>query len=228
MTPLREALILPGLFLSVTLLGGLHPGSPDVWLTPSLAVVVLGVLLVGTLARGGVLAVGDFLSARRTAIENASGSVVLVSLTAASAQVFNAVVPETGLLHALFIAFFFIQILTTMAGSSGPRPLLRSLGVLLTGGFVLKWLVLEALYAPATGTARRMLTLLLEGVSLGAIDYEPHAAVAGYVALLAIALYLVGLWLLVASRRPWATAAIVAHHQDVAIRTGGRDPQPGT
>ncbi len=228
MTAVREALILPGLFLSATLLGGLHPGSRVVWLTPSLVVVVLGVLLVGTLARGGVLAAGHLVNGRRTALENASGSIVLLSLAAASAQVFNAIVPDTGLLHVLFITFFFIQVLTTMAGTSGPRQLLRSLGVLLTGAFVLRWVVLETLYAPATGTAKRMLTLLLEGVSLGAIDYEPHGAAAGYVALLAIGLYLVGLWLLAASRHPGGTAAIVPRHRDAALRTGNRDPQPGT
>lgn len=201
MTPIREALVLPALFLTVTLLGGLRVGTHVVLLAPSLVVLVLGVLLAVTLTRGGLLIPARLLSSERTLLENASGAVVLLSLLTASAQVFNVVTPETGLLHLLFTAFFFMQILTAMAGASGPRQLLRSVGVLLAGAFVLRWVVLETLYAPATGTAKRMLTLLVEGVSLGAIDYQPHAPATGYVAMLTIALYLIGLWLLSAGRR---------------------------
>ncbi len=226
MTTVREALVLPGLFLTATLLGGLRLDARVAWLTPSLVVVVLGVLLVGTLARGGVLVTGRLVNGHRAALENASGTVVIVSLLTASAQVFNVVVPETGLLHVLFITFFFIQILTTMAGTSGPRQLLRSLGVLLTGALVLRWVVLETLYAPATGTAKRLLTLLLEGVSLGAIDYQPHSAATGYVAMLTVALYLAGLWLLASGWRQETTTTITVVSpggSDFAGHTDGRD-----
>ena len=224
MTTVREALVLPGLFLTATLLGGLRLDARVAWLTPSLVVLVLGVLLVGTLARGGVLVAGRLVNGHRTVLENASGTVVLVSLLTASAQVFNVVVPETGLLHVLFITFFFIQILTTMAGASGPRELLRSLGVLLTGALVLRWVVLETLYAPATGTAKRVLTLLLEGVSLGAIDYQPHAAATGYVAMLTVALYLAGLWLLASGWRQETTITVVSPGESgFAAHRDGRD-----
>ena len=200
MTPTREAIVLPMLFLTVTLLGGLRVAAGVALLAPPLVALVLGVLLVGALVRGGVLVPRPARQRHRTPLENMSGAVVMASLLAASAQVFNLVTPDTGLLHLLFAAFFFIELLTTMAGASGPRQLLRSVGVLLGGAFVLRWIVLETLYAPGTGTAKRMLTLLLEGVSLGAIDYRPTARDrlrrdAHDRALL------IGLWVLLACRR---------------------------
>lgn len=210
MSATREAIVLPVLFLTVTLLGGLRIGARVVLLPPPLVAVVLGVLLVGALARGGVLVPGLLVNSGRAPLENATGAVVVATLLSASAQVFNLITPDTGLLHLLFTAFFFMQILTTMAGASGPRQLLRSVGVLLACAFLLRFVVLENLYAPGTGTAKRMLTLLVEGVSLGAIDYQPHAPATGYVALLTIAVYLAGLWLLSSARgrRPAGTAVV--------------------
>ena len=68
--------------------------------------------------------------------------------------------------------------------------------MLLGAAFVLRYIVLESLYAPTGGTLARVLTVLLEGVSLGAMQYEPAAPATGYLAFLALGLYLVGLFLL--------------------------------
>jgi len=88
------------------------------------------------------------------------------------------------------------ELLTTLAGTSGRTALLRSLTVLFGAAFVLRYIVLESLYAPTGGTLAKVLTVLLEGVSLGALQYEPAAPATGYLAFLALALYLVGLFLL--------------------------------
>ena len=98
---------------------------------------------------------------------------------------FNLLTPERGLLHVLFGTFFFVQLLSTIAGTSG-RALLRSLTVLFGSAFVLRYIVLESLYAPTGGTLARVLTVLLEGVSLGAMQYEPAAPATGYLAFLAL------------------------------------------
>ena len=52
---------------------------------------------------------------------------------------------------------------------------------------------------PNTGTLKRLLTTLIEGASLGTIDYQPHAAATGYLAFLTVVLYLTGLALLPAA-----------------------------
>jgi hypothetical protein len=199
MTATREAIVLPLLFLTVTLLGGLRVGASVALVAPPLVALVLAVLLLAAMVRGGLLVPARLLNGERTALENASGAIVMITLLGASSQVFHLVTPDTGLLHLLFAAFFFLELLTTMAGASGPRQLLRSIGVLFAGAFVLRWIVLETLYAPGSGTATRLLTLLLEGVSVGAIDYRASSPVTGYVAMLTILLYLAGLFLLAAA-----------------------------
>ncbi len=68
--------------------------------------------------------------------------------------------------------------------------------MLFGAAFVLRYIVFESLYAPTGGTLARLLTVLLEGVSLGALQYDPAAPATGYLAFLALTLYLVGLFLL--------------------------------
>ena len=54
MTPLREAFVLPCLFLTVALLGGLRLGADVRLVPPPLVALVLAVLLLGSLVRSGV------------------------------------------------------------------------------------------------------------------------------------------------------------------------------
>ena len=49
-----------------------------------------------------------------TGLENACGAAVLLALFAASAQMFNLLTPDTGLLHVLVSVFFLVQFLTTL------------------------------------------------------------------------------------------------------------------
>jgi hypothetical protein len=136
------------------------------------------------------------LSARRSGFANVSGLVVLLTLFAASAQAFNLVTPERGLLHLLFALFFLVQLLTTMAAVRERVALLRALSVLFGAAFLIRFVLLESLYSPDGGTLQRLLAVLVEGASLGALGYTPHAAVTGYVAFLALGLFIAGLALL--------------------------------
>jgi hypothetical protein len=199
MSVLREALVLPGMFLTVTLLGGLRIGPAIRFVPPPLIALVLGLLMVAALVRAGAFEPGDLVHQARRPLENVSGAVVVVSLVAASVQVFNLLTPDRGLLHVMFGTFFFVQVLSTIAGTSDRRSLLRSLTVLLGSAFVLRYLVLESLYARSSGMLTRVLTVLMEGVSLGALQYEPSGPATGYLAFAALALYLTGVFLLQAS-----------------------------
>lgn len=196
MTPLREAFGLPALFLTTALLAGLRMGETVRLVPPPLLSLVLALLLVGALTRAGALLPHVFLGGHRTLAENLSGIVVLLTLFVASAQSFTLVTPDAGLLHVLFGTFFFIQLLTTLAAVDDRRGMLRSIAVLLGSAFVLRFIVLESLYAPDTGALKRVLTALMEGVSLGSLHYEPNRPLTGYVGFVALALYLTGLFLL--------------------------------
>ena len=205
MTVVRESFVLPALFLTGTLLGGLRIAGGVRLLPPPLSALVLAMLLLGCLVRARVLVPELLMHGSRTALENISGLVVLLSLCAACAQVFNLVTPEQGLLHVLFTVFFLVQLLTTLAAVRDRPLLLRGLTVLLGSAFVLRFIVLEALYSPQGGTLQRVLMVVLEGVSLGTLGYAPNAPATGYLAFLALALFVSGLALLA----PWTPGALV-------------------
>jgi hypothetical protein len=193
----REAFVLPGIFLSVALLGGLRVSADGMrFLPPPLISLVLAMLLLGVLVQGGVLVPGRLMNAGRPALENTNGAAVLLALFFGTAQVFTSVTPEAGLLHLLFNLFFVLLLWNTLAAGPDAPRLLRSLLVVFGSAFVLKYVVLAALYDPAGGLAKRVLTTLLQGATLGALDYQPHAAATGYVGYVTSVLYIFGLLLM--------------------------------
>lgn len=197
--PGREAFVLPLLLLAVTLGGGFRMSQVDgrlQFLAPPLMALVLAVLLLAVLVRAGVLVPSLLVDARRTALENANGAMVGFTLLLATAQVFNCLSPEAGVLQVLAYVFFFVLLLNTLAAAPDEGRVLYSLGVVFLSAFVLKFVVLEGLYAPEGSLARRLLTTLLEGISLGALGYTPHGRATGYVAFATVLTYLFTLMLL--------------------------------
>jgi hypothetical protein len=194
----RESIVLPALFLTVALGGGFRMAASGqlVFLVPSLMALVLSLLLVGVLFRSGALVPDALMHASRPALANVSGALVLASLFAAGAQVFNTITPESGLLQFVFNIFFMLLLWNTIAARPDRRRLLHSLLVLFGGAFLLKYVVLGSLYDPQGGLTKRVLTVLLEGVTLGGLTYQTPAPVTGYVAFFTILLFLVGLILL--------------------------------
>jgi hypothetical protein len=210
MTVAREAFVLPGLFLTVTLLGGFRAGARVDLVPPALAALLLALVMLSTLVRGRVFSPALLMHESRTGAENLSGLVVLLTLFGASAQVLHLVTPDRGVLHGVFVVFLFVQLLTASAAGTDRAGLLRTLVVTLGAAFILRFIVLEALYAADAGMLKRVLTALLAGVSLGGIEYTANAPVTGYVAFATLALYMVGLYLLPAGH------SVHEHHRQLA------------
>ena len=221
MTPLRESFALPCLFLTVALLGGLRLGSDVRLVPPPLITLVLAVLLFGALVRSGTLAPERLVSSRRGGLENATGAILLLCVFGASAQVFNLLTPDTGLLHVLVSVFFLVQLLTTLTAVRDRTSMLRSLAVLFGCALVLRYIALEALYAPGRGVIKRVMTALVEGVTLGTLDYTPVGTTTGYIAFLALTLYLSGLFFM-----PAATAGLIAFGQRTGASLATRLGEP--
>jgi len=212
----REAFLLPALFLTVAGAGGLRispAGGGLSFVPPPLITLVLAVLLLGVMARAGLLIPAGFLGDHRTGLENASGTVVLLSLFAASAQLFTCLTPDAGVLRLVFNLFFLFLLWNTLAAQPDRTRLLRSLVVVFGWAYVVRYVALAALADPQAGWTRRLLTVLLEGATSGPLEGEPMAPLAGYVAFATLALYMIGLVLL---PRPAPTAAVAL----VATRTG--------
>ncbi len=196
MSIVREAIVLPCIFLSVALMGGLRIAGTVRLVPPSVMALILGMALLGTLARARAFAPERLMNANRTGLENVSGLVVIATLFAASAQVFNLLTPEHGLLFAIFSIYFFVQLMTALAGVTDRSSVLRSLTVLFAAAFILRFVVLEGMYAPEGGLLKRLATALLQGVSLGAIEYQPNAPGTAYVGFFTLLLFMIGLFLL--------------------------------
>jgi hypothetical protein len=196
MTTAREAVYLPVLFLSVTLLGGLRPGGVVVLPPPSLFSLVLAVLLFGVLVQSGALDPLRLMNGARPALANLNGFALLAAVWVASAQMFSLLTPDAGLPRVLFSVYFLVLMLNTMAVSPDRVRVLRSLAVTFGAAFVLKFVVLDALSDPAGGRLTRLLQVLFDGVTLGALSQDVRHPAAGYLAFVTIGVFLVGVALL--------------------------------
>ena len=196
MTAAREAIYLPVLFLTVTLLAGLRPGSAVVAAPPSLFSLILAVLLVGVLVQSGAFAPLRVMNPSRPALANLNGGVIAATLLVAAAQTFSLLTPDAGLPRVLFSVYFLVLMINTMAASPDRVRVLRSLAVTFGAAFVLKFIVLDGLSDPAGGRMTRLLQVLFEGVTLGTVTQDVQHPAAGYVAFATIVMFLAGLALL--------------------------------
>ena len=194
----REAVTLPILLLTIAGVGGVRVDAAGTLalVAPTLMALVLGVLLIATLVRSGALAPDRLVNERRSALENASGAIVLVALLLASAQLFMLLTPATGLLGFVFTVFFVLLLWNTLAVSPDRRQLLRSLAVVFGGAFVLKFIVLASAYDSGGGLLHRAIVTMLEGVSLGALGFVPDGVATGYIAFVLLGVFFFSLILL--------------------------------
>lgn len=224
----RESMVLPLLLLGVAAGGGFRSGVEDgAWrfLPPTPMTLVLGLLLVGVLVRTGVLAPWRLIGPHRPGPANVNGALLVVTLVLASAQVFTCLTPESGLLQVLASVFFLLLLLNTLAARPEPARALQSLGVVLLAAYVLKFVVLHALYAPAGSVAQRVVTALLEGVSLGTLGYTAHGPATAYIAFVVVLGYLFSLVLLPgAERATGASTALATRPHASAAPLVPRDP----
>jgi hypothetical protein len=163
---------------------------------PPLFALVLGMMLFGVLVRGRVLAPEAVMSASRTSLENLNGLAVILSAFFAATQVFNLVTPEAGLPFLLFNVLLFVLLVNTLAGSPDRVSVLRSMAVIVGAAFILKFIVLGALSDPGETTLKRLLHVLLEGVTLGTLTQPRLHPAAGYMAFATLVMFLVGLAIL--------------------------------
>jgi hypothetical protein len=205
MSPVREAVLLPMIFLTVALIAGVQLGSGVALVPPSLFSLVLGTMLLGTLVRSGALAPDRLLHGSRSVLANANGMVVLLSLFAAASQVLAMLTPRSGLPLFFVDVFLFVLLLNTLVAQPDRLRLLRSLAVILGSALVLKFVVLASLSGPSGSRTARVLMALFDAATFGSITQEPQTAGAGYLAFFAIALFLAGISAL-PSARPFSSS----------------------
>jgi len=196
MSPTREAVSLPALLLTVAWLGGVRVTDRIGLVPPPLFALVLGLLLLGVLIKSGALAPDRLMHPSRSALANVNGLVVIAATFFASVQAFNLITPDAGLPHLLCNLFLFVLLLNTLAASPDRVRVLRSLLVIFGFAFVMKFIVLAALSDPAGGTLKRVLLVMLEGLTLGTLTQSPFHASTGYLAFFTIVIFMIALALL--------------------------------
>lgn len=188
--------VLPLIFLTVALLGGLRVSAEDrafVFFPPPLITLVLAVLLMLLFVRGRLIELRMWTSADNPPLRNISYVWLLLTVFFASAQAFNSVLPERGLLHWIFSFFFLWTLWNNQFSSFDARRLLRSLVVLFGTAFVLKHMLLASLYTPDGGWLKRVAGALAQGVTLGTLDAPMFAPATGYISFFTLGLFVAGL-----------------------------------
>jgi hypothetical protein len=213
MTAVREAIVLPLLLLSATLLAGVQPGPPLAFVAPSPYALVLATLVVATLVRSGALDPSRLLHASRPILANANGAVVLASLVAAAAAVLTMIMPRSGLPRFFVALFLPVLLLNTLVAQPDRVRLLRSLAVIVGAGVVIKFVILAGVSEPASSTTGRVLVALFDAATFGSIAQEPQPGSSGYFAVAAAGLFLAGAAVLPAAR-PHDAAALAMQRRE--------------
>lgn len=193
---LREAVLLPALFVSVAGLGGLRTPLDGglAFLAPPLVMLVAALLFLATAARALVVDLHALVGPRRSGLEQVSGFVLLMAVFAATAQVFALVLPERGLLHGLFSFFLLLLLLLwqSFTGRREPQALVGGWAVTLLALLLFKFVALAALEDSSPGLVGRLAQALFDGVAGGGLR-QPYAPATGYVAFATVVAFLAGL-----------------------------------
>jgi hypothetical protein len=193
---LMDFVVLPSLFLTVALLGGLRISAESrtfIFIAPPLITFLLATLSMLLFVRGGLLRFHQWVGSELPPLTNVAHIWMFITIFFAAAQAFNAVLPERGLFHWLFSFFFLWTLWNNQFSSFDTRRLLRSLTILFATAFILKYILLASLYSSDGSWLNRMAGTLLQGVTLNSLDTTTFATVTGYIAFFTLALYVTGL-----------------------------------
>jgi hypothetical protein len=190
-------LLLPTIFLTVALAGGLRVAAQTnafLFIAPPLVALVLAVLLMLLFARGGLIRMPAWFASEHEPSTVVAHALTLLTLFFASAQAFNSVLPEAGLFRWMFAFFFLWTLWNNQFADFDARRLLRSLAALFGTAFVLKHMLLASLYDSEGGWLKRLAGVLVEGVTQGTFGaQESFAPATGYISFFTLALYVTGL-----------------------------------
>ena len=202
---IRLYFVVPFIFLTVTLLGGLRLASPDnafVFLKPALLCLIFALVMLVLFIRSGLIVLDDWVNEEFPLLSNIANTFVLLTLFAASAQIFNSLVPEQGLPFWV-VAFCFLWTLwNNLFADFDNKKLLRSIVALFGFAFVAKYFILANLTAPASESwLRGMIENPAQEAFTWVLALPKYSAGTGYIQFFAVLFYFLGLLLLPRSTR---------------------------
>jgi hypothetical protein len=193
-------LFLPLIFMTVTLFGGMRFAAGDnafIFLRPELICLIFAAILLVLFFRAGFIDIKGWFSESFSGVKNIANGSVLFSLFAASVQLFNSLLPERGIPFWIAAFCLFWMLWTYLFVEFEAKKLVRSLAAAFGLLFVVKYLALANLAAPAN---ENWLQGILANPSKEAftwlLDLPRFASGTGYLQFFTIILYLAGLYLL--------------------------------
>lgn len=197
-----QYIFLPLIFLTVALLGGwridaARESNAFVFLKPPLVCLIFAALLLVLFFRANLIRLEGWFSERFSILKNIANGAVLVTLFFASAQIFNSLLPEQGLPFWVFAFCFFWTLWNNLFADFDARKLLKSLGAIFGLAFVIKYLILSSLTAPAGASWwQGILENPMKEAFTWALNLPRFAAATGYIQFFGVIFYLIGLFLL--------------------------------
>jgi hypothetical protein len=191
-------IVLPILFLAVTMLGGsrLAADNSFIFLKPALICLVFATVMLVLFFRSGLIAVDGWLSEGHTMLRNTANGAILVTIFAATVQLFNSLLPEQGLPFWIVGFCFFWTLWNNLFSNFDAQRLLRSLAALFGFAFVVKYLVLANLTAPeGSSWLQRMFENPGREAFTWMLDLPRYGPGTGYIQFFTLILYLIGLYL---------------------------------
>ncbi len=192
-------LLLPFLFLTVALFGGLRIGVVDsafLFIKPPLIALIFAAILLVLFFRAKLIQLEGWFSEDFPTLKNAANGAVLMTLFFASVQIFNSLLPEQGLPFWVLAFCFLWTLWNNLFAEFDTKKLVRSLGAMFGLAFVVKYLILANLTAPVSESflqgifqnpTKEALTYIL--------DLPRFASATGYIQFFALVFYLIALFL---------------------------------
>jgi intracellular septation protein A len=195
-----QYILLPLIFLTVALLGGLRLKMPDnnfLFLKPALICLIFAAFLLVLFVRAGLIKIDGWFSEDFSMLENLANGGVLLALFAATVQIFNALIPETSLPFWIISFCFFWTLAMNVFAEFDTKKLIKSLGALFGIAFLTKYLVLSYLTAPVSESFwRGILENPTQEFFTYLFDLPRFSAGTGYIQFFTVIFYLLGLFLL--------------------------------
>jgi hypothetical protein len=195
-----QYIILPLIFLNVALLGGLRLNAPDnsfLFLKPPLVCLIFASILLILFFRANLIRLNGWFSESFSTLKNIANACVLLTLFFASTQIFNSLLPEKGLPFWTIAFCFFWTLWNNLFAEFDTKRLVQSLGGMFGLAFVVKYLFLAGLTAPAN---KSWIQGIFENPTQEAftwlLDLPKFASATGYIQFFALVFYLIGLFLL--------------------------------
>lgn len=196
----RVYVILPVIFLLVTLFGGMRFAAADhsfLFLPPPLMCLIFGAITIFLIFRARLIRFDGWLNEASPILENAANAVVVFLLFAASVQVYNLLLPEQGLANWVVTALFIWTLWNDIFADFDQKKLLRSLAGLFAIAFVTKYLVLANLAVKNEASwLQRMIENPGKEAATWFLDLPVYAPATGYLQFFTILLFLFGLFLI--------------------------------